>query len=119
MTDLPSAEIDLEMFGYTIAARANAMDLSQADLCRLTGLSRRQVSFAFNGKPICAGATHVLAVALAINLDAMLPPRLQERIASIRRLYADAEKWEREIKESRNNALHRMFPVEQADEGSW
>lgn len=86
MSDLPSAEIDLVRFGYVVRARLDEMDLSFDQASRLTGLSKRQLSYACNGKPICAGATHVLAALTDIDLDEMLPVVTQERLRRIRRL---------------------------------
>ena len=86
MTSLPSAEIDLVRFAYVVRARLDELDLSFEQVRRLTGLSKRQLSYACNGKQICAGATHVLAVLCDIDLDGMLPVETQETLHRVRRL---------------------------------
>lgn len=86
MSSLPSAELDLVRFAYVVKARLDELDLSFEQVRRLTGLSKRQLSYACHGKPICAGATHVLAVLCDIDLDTMLPLETQEMLHRVRRL---------------------------------
>jgi hypothetical protein len=86
MTSLPSAELDLVRFAYVVKARLDELDLSFEQARRLTGLSKRQLSHACNGKAICAGATHVLAALCDIDLDTMLPVETQTMLHRVRRL---------------------------------
>lgn len=86
---LPSPELDLTRFAYVAKARAEALDLSYTNLELLTGLSRRQLSCVMNAKAVSAGATYVLAAALDIALDDMLPVETAERLHAVRRLRAE------------------------------
>lgn len=86
---LPPPDLDLTRLAYVAKYSAETLDLSQAQLQRLSGCSARQVSYFMNGKPICAGATHVLAAVLDIDLDMMLPVDTQLRIKDARRMHRE------------------------------
>lgn len=93
--DLPPAELDLVRFQYVARHRAEAMDLSYTQLTRLTGISRRQISDAMNGKRIGAGPTYVLCAALGIDMDTLLPVETQERLWRIRRMAQEVDAQEK------------------------
>jgi hypothetical protein len=105
MTSLPSAEIDLVRFAYVVKARLDELDLSFDQVRRLTGLSKRQLSYACNGKPICAGATHVLSVLCDIDLDGMMPIETQETLHRVRRLRLQMQELGVRAEHERNHAV--------------
>lgn len=111
---MPAAEIDLTRFAYVAQHRAEALDLSYTQIQRLTGVSRRQISDAMNGKRIGAGATYVLAVVLGIDMDTLLPMETQERLWRIRRLHAENEKqeaWSAETANEKTTPEQAVTPV--------
>ncbi len=83
---LPSCEFDLTRFAYVLKSRMDDLALSYTQICALTGCSRRQVSYALNGKPVCAGATWMLAKLAQIDLAEMLPTPTRERLFHIRKI---------------------------------
>lgn len=80
---LPSPEIDLARLAYVAKFRAEKLDLSQAELRRLSGCSARQVSYLMNGKAINAGATYMLAAVLRIDLCDMLPAETRAHLEKV------------------------------------
>ena len=86
---LPPPHLDLVRFGYVLKHRIEAEGFSYRDVRRLTGVPITQVCRAVNGRPVEAGATHVLAVAFGIDLDTMLAAATAERLRKIRRQIAN------------------------------
>lgn len=80
------AEIDRVRFGYVLKHRLDDLGLSYRQIRSLLGISVRQTSHAVNGKPVDAGATHLLARLCQIELDEMFPVETQEKLKSIKKV---------------------------------
>lgn len=60
-------DIDRERLAFVMMGRLKEMELTQAQLARLSGATTRQISFIKQGLKVEAGA--VIAVALVLRLD--------------------------------------------------
>lgn len=76
-------DIDRERLAYVMAARLGELEISQAQLARLTGATTRQISFIKEGRKVEAGAVIVICLALEIDMAGLFSGPDFDRLAMV------------------------------------